>query len=65
MPHKGNMNASSGRADEAARLAEMLAGCSWRDRDGAVRPVGRDGLLVVTRISRRSGPSRTHWRAAA
>jgi hypothetical protein len=35
-------------AEEVARLAETLAGCSWRDRDGAVRPVGRDGILVVT-----------------
>ena len=31
-----------------ARLGELLAGCSWRDRDGAVRPVGCDGILVVT-----------------
>ena len=25
-----------------------VAGCSWRDRDGAVRPVGCDGILIVT-----------------
>ena len=29
-------------------LAETLMGCSWRDRDGAVRPIGRDGILIVT-----------------
>jgi len=46
--HEGNTNASPEEACEVARLAEMLAGCSWRDRDGAVGPVGRDGILVVT-----------------
>jgi predicted RecB family nuclease len=46
--HEGNTNASPEEAGEVARLAELLAGCSWRDRDGAVRPVGRDGILVVT-----------------
>ena len=46
--HEGNTNASPEEASEVARLAETLAGCSWRDRDGAVRPVGRDGILVVT-----------------
>ena len=46
--HEGNTNASPEEADEVARLAEMLASCSWRDQDGAVRPVGRDGILVVT-----------------
>ena len=48
VPHEGNTNASPEEAGEVARLAETLAGCSWRDRDGAVRPVGRDGILVVT-----------------
>ena len=48
VPHEGNTNASPEEAREVARLVEMLAGCSWRDRDGAVRPVGRDGILVVT-----------------
>ena len=48
VPHEGNTNASPEEAGEVARLAEMLAGCSWRDQDGAVRPVGRDGILVVT-----------------
>ena len=46
--HEGNTNASPEEAGEVARLAELLAGCSWRDRDGAVRPVGGDGILVVT-----------------
>jgi predicted RecB family nuclease len=46
--HQGNTNASPEEAGEVARLAGMLAGCSWRDRDGAVRPVGFDGILVVT-----------------
>ena len=46
--HEGNTNASPEEACEVARLAEMLAGCSWRDRDGAVRPVGCRGILVVT-----------------
>jgi predicted RecB family nuclease len=46
--HQGNTNASPEEADEVARLAELLAGCSWRNRDDAVRPVGRDGILVVT-----------------
>jgi len=48
VPHEGNTNASPEEASEVARLAEMLAGCSWRDRDDAVRPVGRDGILIVT-----------------
>jgi uncharacterized protein len=48
VPHDGNTNASPEEAGEVARLAETLAGCSWRDRDGTVRPVGRDGILVVT-----------------
>ena len=48
VPHEGNTNASPEEAEEVARLAERLAGCPWRDRDGAVRPVGRDGILVVT-----------------
>jgi predicted RecB family nuclease len=46
--HEGNTNASPEEASEAARLAEMVAGCSWRDRDGAVGPVGGDGILIVT-----------------
>jgi predicted RecB family nuclease len=46
--HEGNTNASPEEAGEVARLGELLAGCSWRDRDGAVRPVGRDGILIVT-----------------
>jgi predicted RecB family nuclease len=46
--HEGNTNASPEEASEVARLADRLAGCSWRDRDGVVRPVGRDGILVVT-----------------
>jgi predicted RecB family nuclease len=46
--HEGNTNASPEEAGEVARLGELLAGSSWRDRDGAVRPVGGDGILVVT-----------------
>jgi uncharacterized protein len=46
--HQGNTNASPEEAGEVARLAEMLADRSWRDRDGVVRPVGRDGILIVT-----------------
>ena len=42
VPHEGNTNASPEEADEVARLAETLAACSWRDRDGAV------GRLAVT-----------------
>lgn len=30
------------------KFAVRAIGCSWRDRDGAVRPAGRDGILVVT-----------------
>ena len=48
VPHQGNTNASPEEADEVARLADMLAGSSWRDRDDAVRPIGGDGILVVT-----------------
>jgi uncharacterized protein len=48
VPHQGNTNASPEEACEVARLAEMLAGCSWRDRFGQVRPVGCDGILIVT-----------------
>ncbi|MGH3154645.1 MAG: DEAD/DEAH box helicase, partial [Streptosporangiaceae bacterium] len=48
VPHEGNTNASPEEADEVARLAELLAGCSWRDRGDVVRPVGRDGILIVT-----------------
>ena len=48
VPHQGNTNASPEEADEVARLAETLAVCSWQDRDGAVRPVGCDGILIVT-----------------
>jgi AAA domain len=46
--HEGNTNASPEEAGEVAWLAEMLAGCSWRDRCGAVGPVGGDGILIVT-----------------
>jgi uncharacterized protein len=46
--HQGNTNASPEEAGAVARLAEMLADRSWRDRDGVVRPVGRDGILIVT-----------------
>lgn len=45
---QGNTNASPEEVGEVARLAEMLAGCLWRDREGAVRPAGRDGILIVT-----------------
>ena len=48
VPHEGNTNASPEEAGEVARLAETLAGCSWRDRDGAVRAVGGGGILIVT-----------------
>ena len=48
VPHEGNTNASPEEAGEVARLAELLAGRSWRDRDGAERPVGGDGILIVT-----------------
>ena len=48
VPHEGNTNASPEEADEVARLAQTLAGCSWRDLDNAVRPVGRDEILIVT-----------------
>jgi hypothetical protein len=51
-PHEGNTNASPEEASEVARLAERLAGWSWRDRDGAVRPAGCDGILVVTPYNR-------------
>ena len=47
--HEGNTNASPEEAREVARLAERLAGCSWRDRDDAVRLVGADGILDVYR----------------
>jgi uncharacterized protein len=46
--HQGNTNASPEEADEVARLADMFAGCSWRDRDGAVGQIGCDGILIVT-----------------
>jgi len=46
--HEGNTNASPEEACEVMRLAETLAGYSWRDRDGVVQPVGRDGVLIVT-----------------
>jgi predicted RecB family nuclease len=46
--HQGNSNASPEEAGEVARLAQTLAACSWRDRNGTVWPVGRDGILVVT-----------------
>jgi len=48
VPHQGNTNASPEEACEVARLAARFAGCSWRDRFGAVRPVGCDGILIVT-----------------
>jgi hypothetical protein len=35
---RGWGGASPEEADQVARLAETLADCSWRDRDGAVRP---------------------------
>jgi hypothetical protein len=44
--HEGNTTASPEEAGEVARLAETLAGSSWRDRHGAVRLVGRDGILI-------------------
>ena len=31
-----------------ARLVERLTACSWRDKDGAVRPVGAGDVLIVT-----------------
>jgi predicted RecB family nuclease len=46
--HQGNTNASPEEACEVARLAEMFAGCSWRDRFDVMRPVGCDGILIVT-----------------
>ncbi|MGH3258434.1 MAG: TM0106 family RecB-like putative nuclease, partial [Streptosporangiaceae bacterium] len=48
VPHEGNTNESPEEAGEVARLAETLAGCSWRNREGDVQPVGRDGILIVT-----------------
>jgi predicted RecB family nuclease len=46
--HQGNTNASPEEAREVAALAQLFAGCPWRDRDGAVRAVGCEGILIVT-----------------
>ena len=46
--HQGSTNASPEEAAEVARLAEQLTACSWRDKDGAVRPVGVGDVLIVT-----------------
>ena len=63
--HQDNTNAWLEEADEVARLADMFAGCLWRDRDDAVEQIGCDGILIVTRTTRRFGLSRAHWRPAA
>jgi superfamily I DNA and/or RNA helicase len=48
VPREGNTNASPEEAGEVARPAERLTSCSWRDQEGAGRPVGGDGILIVT-----------------
>jgi uncharacterized protein len=78
VPHEGNTNASPEEADEVARLAETLAGRSWRDRFGSCSAAtcGGTGTMRYGRsaataswslppITRRSGRSRTRWRPAA
>jgi len=46
--HQGNANASPEEAREVARLTGQLTGQTWRDADGAERPVGPDDILIVT-----------------
>ena len=46
--HQGNTNASPEEAREVARLTGQLTGQTWRDADGAERPVGPDDILIVT-----------------
>ena len=46
--HQGNTNASPEEAREVARLTGQLTGRTWRDADGAERPVGPDDILMVT-----------------
>jgi uncharacterized protein len=46
--HQGNTNSSPEEAREVARLTRQLTGQTWRDKDGAERPVGPDDILIVT-----------------
>ena len=48
VPHQGNTNASPEEAREVARLAEQLTGRTWRDKNGAERPVEPADILIVT-----------------
>jgi uncharacterized protein len=48
VPHQGNTNASPEEAREVARLAEQLTGRTWRDKNGAERPVVPTDILIVT-----------------
>src|SRR6266568_2814722 len=48
VPHQGNTNASPEEAREVARLAAQLTGRTWRDKDGAERPMEPANILIVT-----------------
>ncbi len=48
VPHQGNTNASPEEAREVARLAAQLTGRTWRDKDGAERPMEPADILIVT-----------------
>lgn len=48
VPHEGNTNASPEEASQVAHLIRDLLARQWHDRDGALRTIGADQILVVT-----------------
>jgi predicted RecB family nuclease len=48
VPHEGNTNASPEEAAAVVGLVRDLLGRQWRDRGGAVHPIGPGDVLVIT-----------------
>jgi uncharacterized protein len=46
--HEGNTNASPEEAVVVAELVHELLACQWTDKEGVVRPMTADDVLVVT-----------------
>jgi hypothetical protein len=48
VPHEANTNSSREEAVEVAGLLQVLLSCRWTDKDGRVRPMTPEDVLVVT-----------------
>jgi predicted RecB family nuclease len=48
VPHEGNTNSSREEAVQVVALLQVLLSCEWTDKEGRVRPMTPEDVLVVT-----------------